>query len=207
MTIRKPRRTAPILAVASIALLSACGPRYDEATTEPVPSPVPTSAAAREKPPRELAAKVRYDIEGRAEEMIGGPDPGLTLQCGEFSGGFLSCSAHFKDQTVQIDARIYDYSPGLALDTYKQEITAKARFLVREQVHREFHESIMAFQNGDPLDADDVLRCDKMPEVTTVRLGVDDELVDTGIRCYHYGGTLTSTKHLKVRSRDMGFYD
>ncbi|WP_020635123.1 hypothetical protein [Amycolatopsis alba] len=43
--------------------------------------------------------------------------------------------------------------------------------------------------------------------MTTVRLGVDDELADTGIRCYHYGGTLTTTKHLKVRSTSMGFYD
>lgn len=207
MTIRKPRRTAPILAVASIALLGACGPRYDEATTEPVPSPAPTSAGGREERPRDLAAKVQHDVKGRAESMIGGPHPGLALHCGTFTGTSLSCSARFKEQTVQIDARIYDYYPGKTMDTYKQDITAKARFLVREQVHREFHESIMAFQNGDPLDADDVLRCDKIPEVTTVRLGVDDELVDTGIRCYHYGGTLTKTKQLKVTSGDMGFYD
>ncbi|WP_410598867.1 hypothetical protein [Amycolatopsis sp. lyj-90] len=200
------RRAAPALAAASIVLLSACGPRYDEASTEPVPSPAPTSAADRGESPRELAGKVQYEIKGRAEDMIGGPNPGLTLQCGEFSGSSLSCSARFKDQTVQIDARIYDYYPGKAMDTYKQDITAKARFLVREEVHREFHESIMAFQNGDPLDADDVLRCDKIPEVTTVRLGVDDELVDTGIRCYHYGGTLTTTKQLKVSSRSIGFY-
>ncbi|EME50743.1 hypothetical protein [Amycolatopsis decaplanina] len=201
------RRSAPVLAVASLALLSACGPRYDEATTEPVPSPAPTSAAEREKAPSDLAGKVQYDIKGRAEDMIGGPNPGLTLQCGEFSGQSLSCSARLKDQIIQIDARVYDYSPGLALDTYRQDITPKARFLLRDQVHREFHESIMAFQNGDPLDADDVLRCDKMPEVTTVRLGVDDEWVDTGIRCYHYGGTLTTTKRLNVMSRDINFYD
>jgi len=201
------RRAAPVLAVTSLALLSACGPRYDEATTELVPSPAPTSAANREDSPRDLAGKVQHDIKGRAETMIGGQNPGLTLQCGEFSGSSLSCSARFKDQTVQIDARVYDYSPGSFIDRYKQDITAKARFLVRDEVHREFHESIMAFQNGVPLDAEDVLRCDKIPEVTTVRLGVDDELVDTGIRCYHYGGTLTKTKHLKVSSTSMGFYD
>ncbi len=201
------RRAAPALAAASIALLTACGPQYDEASTEPVPSPAHTSAADRGESPRELAGRVQYEIKGRAEDMIGGPKPGLILQCGEFSGNYLSCSARFKDQTVQIDARVYDYSPGRAIDTYRQDITPKARFLLREEVHREFHESVMAFQNGDPLDADDVLRCDKIPEVTTVRLGIDDEPADTGIRCYHYGGTLTKTKQLKVTSRSMGFYD
>ncbi|WP_020635124.1 hypothetical protein [Amycolatopsis alba] len=138
------RRAAPVLAVAWLALLSACGPRYDEATTELVPSPAPTSAAKPEESPRDLVGKVRHDIKERAETMIGGPDPGLTLQCGEFSGSSLSCSARFKDQTVQIDARVYDYSPGKAFDSYKQEITAKARLLVRDVVHREFHKSIMA---------------------------------------------------------------
>ncbi|MEV7547988.1 hypothetical protein AB0N89_00005 [Amycolatopsis sp. NPDC089917] len=201
------RRAAPVLAAASLALLGACGPRYDETTTELVPSPMPTSVAERGDSPSDLVGKVQYDIKVRAESMIGGPNPGLTLQCGGFSGSSLSCSARLKDQTVQIDARVYDYSPGKAFDSYKQEITAKARFLVRDEVHREFHKSIMAFQNGDPLDAEDVLRCDKIPEVTTVRLGVDDELVDTGIRCYHYGGTLTTTKQLKVKSTSMGFYD
>ncbi|MFI7118979.1 hypothetical protein [Amycolatopsis sp. NPDC049868] len=207
MTVRKPRRTAPVLAVASVVLLGACGPKYDEATTEPVSSPAPTSVAERGKSPSELAAKIRFEIKEHAEGMIGGPNLGLALQCGELSGSMMKCSATFKDQTVQIDARVYDYSPGKTFDTYKQDITAKARFLVRDQVHREFHESIMAFQNGGPLGADDVLRCDKMPEVTTVRLGVDDEWVDTGIRCYHYGGTLTTTKHLKVMSKDIGFHD
>ncbi|WP_410661960.1 hypothetical protein [Amycolatopsis sp. lyj-84] len=83
------RRAAPALAAASIALLSACGPRYDEASTEPVPH----LGGRLRGTPRELANKVQYEIKGRAEDMIGGPNPGLTLQCGEFSGSSLSIAS------------------------------------------------------------------------------------------------------------------
>ncbi len=51
--------------------------------------PGPTSAADREESPRELAGKVQYEIKGRAEDMIGGPNPGLS----EFSGSSSSIAS------------------------------------------------------------------------------------------------------------------
>ncbi|RZQ65140.1 hypothetical protein [Amycolatopsis suaedae] len=174
------------LACLLLVTLTACGPRFEEAKTDPVTSPPPTPSPASVERPRDMSGQVTHEVREDAEAMIGGPDPALEVKCTWSQyGQIVPCNARFHGHEVTFTAKI----GGTGSSLYTLDISSETRFLTRAYVHREFYKMLVSEEDGEPPAAEDQVRCDKMPEVTTVPIKPDRDWTETGIRCYHYDVT------------------
>lgn len=194
------------LGICAPALLTGCDPDYDLASTDPVAHQEPLDPPPSSKGPRweKLEPKIAREARDDAERMLGVPAPNMTVTCTDPSGEIRYCTARQAGQQAVMKVRIYDYrivsaGPPFATYSYHKDTTYQSRFLTRDLVHREFYESLKAFDN---VDADTELRCDKMPALLTVPLR-DKKYTDTGYRCYRYSGFMTSEYRLLVGEKDV----
>ncbi|RZQ65141.1 hypothetical protein [Amycolatopsis suaedae] len=170
-------------ALTCLFALSACAPRFEEAKTDPVTSPPPTPSPASVERPRDMAGQITHEVRRDAEGMLGGPTPGLDVQCAYSSQSkFVPCTARYQGHEVTFNVELHRGGSALV----KLDITAERRFLSRADVHRKFYETLVREEDGEPPAADDQVRCDKMPEMSTIPVKPGDAWTDTGVRCYHY---------------------